>query len=488
MVNRVLIRLKVVQLLYSYMLTRSEFKIEMPVETSSPDRRYSYESYAELLLLVLALSGRRVVTEGAVPASVRGAVSGAKFADTKMSAALMANDEVRRLIADHGDRMRSFDAAIPEAVARLKNSTGYRVFSKVKGAEVSDEIAFWTSAIRTTLIKTEAVVNALRTNPNFTVRGMEMGAKMVIETLNGFSDTRSVLASCKNDLKRSLDSAYALYNNLVWLPVEIVRAQAARLEANASKYLPTDEDLNPDRRFVDSEYIRAIEENPALAEWIEKNGFVFANDPVLIDDLLEAVVASACYREYMDAPGAKSLEEEAELWRKLMRQVIIPSDDLCEALEGKNIFWNDDLEVMSSFALKTLRLIGKEGSAAQLLPEYKDEEDAEFGAHLFDAVVTHMDEYRDLIDSFVNTSKWDTERLALIDIVILRTALAEVLEFPKIPLQVTANEYVEIANWYSTSRSGAFVNGILAAITEKLRADGRINKSFSNSSTSKSKK
>ncbi|MDE6262075.1 MAG: hypothetical protein K2M09_02075, partial [Muribaculaceae bacterium] len=64
MVNRVLIRLKVVQMLYSYMLTRSEFKIEMPAETSSPDRRYSFKAYAELLLLILGLSGRRVVTEG----------------------------------------------------------------------------------------------------------------------------------------------------------------------------------------------------------------------------------------------------------------------------------------------------------------------------------------------------------------------------------------------------------------------------------------
>lgn len=481
MVNRVLIRMKVVQLLYSYMLTRSEFKIEMPVETSSPDRRYSYKAYAELLLLILELSGRRVVTEGVVSPVVTGAVKGAKFTDTKMSAALMANDEVRALISEFGDRMRSFDSAVPEAVARLKNSTGYRVFSKVKSPEVGDEIAFWTSAIRATLIKTEAVVNALRTNPDFTVRGMEMGAKMLVETLNGFSDTRSVLATCRNDLKRSLDYAYALYNTLLWLPVEITKAKADRLEANASKYLPTDEDLNPDRRFVDSAFVQSIESHEGLTQWNEEHPFAFAGDPILIEHLLDAVLASTYYKEYMEVPGQKTMDEQAELWRQLMRHVILPSDDLAEALENKSIFWNDDLEVMSSFALKTLRQIGKEGVNAPLLPEFKDEEDAEFGAKLFDAVVSHMDEYRELIDGFVNTSKWDTERLALMDIVILRTALAEVIEFPKIPLQVTANEYVEIANWYSTSRSGAFVNGILAAITEKLRADGRIQKTFNNS-------
>ncbi|MBD5293662.1 MAG: transcription antitermination protein NusB [Bacteroides sp.] len=480
MVNRVLIRLKVVQMLYSYMLTRSEFKIEMPAETSSPDRRYSFKAYAELLLLILELSGRRVVNEGIVPASVTGAVRGAKFEDTRMSVALMANEEVRDLINKYGIRMRSFDAAVPEAVARLKGSTAYRVFSKVKGATVADEITFWTTAIRSTLIKTDAVIAALRTDPDFTVRGMEMGAKMLIETLQGFSDTRSVLSSCKNDLMRSLQSAYALYKSLVWLPVDITRAQAERLEANAAKYLPTDEDLNPDRRFVDAAFIRAIEENPAFEEWDREHPYAFANDHVLIENLLNQILSSTYYQEFMSAPGHKSREDEAELWRQLIRHVILPSDDLAESLENRSIFWNDDLEVMSSFALKTLRQIGREGAEVALLPEFKDEEDAEFGFKLFDAVVNHMDEYRELIDSFVNTSKWDTERLALMDIVILRTALAEVLEFPKIPLQVTANEYVEIANCYSTARSGAFINGMLAAITEKLRAEGRIQKSFSN--------
>ena len=88
------------------------------------------------------------------------------------------------------------------------------------------------------------------------------------------------------------------------------------------------------------------------------------------------------------------------------------------------------------------------------------------------------DEYRALIDEFINTKKWDADRVALMDTVILETALAEAIGFPNIPLTVTANEYVEIANWYSTSRSGAFVNGMLASISEKLRKEGRIAKKF----------
>ena len=112
------------------------------------------------------------------------------------------------------------------------------------------------------------------------------------------------------------------------------------------------------------------------------------------------------------------------------------------------------------------------------MPEFKDEEDAEFGKKLFDSVVTHREEYRTLIDEFINAKRWDSERVALMDVIILQTALAEAIDFPNIPLSVTTNEYVEIANWYSTSRSGSFINGMLAAMTDKLRKEGRIIKKF----------
>jgi N utilization substance protein B len=112
------------------------------------------------------------------------------------------------------------------------------------------------------------------------------------------------------------------------------------------------------------------------------------------------------------------------------------------------------------------------------MPEFKDDEDAAFGTRLFGLVVDHREEYRELIDEFINVKRWDSERLALMDIVILQTALAEVLEFPGIPLTVTANEYVEIANWYSNPRSGSFINGMLVAITDKLRREGRTLKDF----------
>lgn len=478
MVNRVLIRMKVVQLLYSYMLSRSEFKVETPVETSSPDRRYSYVAYSRLMLLLLELSGYKVNAASTVSPSVSAAISGTRFAGTKVAKFLSANDDVRNIINTYGSSMAVFDASLPELAVRLKAIPAYRTLSKIKPTDVtpSDEIAYWTSAIQA-IVKQPDVIEAFHADEQFTNRGLEMGVKMLTETLRTYSDTRNLLANCKKDLQRSLDRAYDLYHWLLWLPVEIVRAEDARLEANKNKYLPTEEDLNPDRRLADSKLAATIAAHPDMQKYLADKGIDWNADLTLIPHLLDAVLKSEVYQDYVSTPGEKSIEDDVELWRKLFKQIILPSDDLAEVLENKSIYWNDDIEIMSSFALKTMRQLASDPQVA-LQPEFKDEDDASFGNLLFESVVKNREEFRVLIDEFINSKRWDTERVALMDIVILQTAMAEAIDFPNIPLSVTTNEYVEIANWYSTARSGSFINGMLAAITEKLRNEGRIMKKF----------
>ncbi len=478
MVNRVLIRLKVVQVLYSYLLSRSEFKIEVPVETSSRDRRYSYSAYADMLLVLLEMSGWKVQSDRNIPVSVSSAIINAPYADSATTRFLMGNDEVRELIRTRGSRMAAFDEAVIEFASRLKASSPYRELLKIRRPEVADEIAFWTSALRLVAPKTPALVEALRTDPDFTVRGMEMGLKMLAETLSNYSDTRNVLTDCRRDLRKSLDKAYELYHALLWLPVELTRAQEQRIEAAKEKYLPTPEERNPDMRFVNNKFVEAMAVNHDMEEYRKSNPFTWADDPILIQRLLDQVIGSDIYKSYMDTPGEKTMAEDCDLWRSLLKNVIVPSDDICDDLESKSIFWNDDIDVMSSFAIKTIKAFAKDGADTHLLPQFKDDEDGKFGLELFNAAVDHRVEYRELIDEFINTKRWDVERVALMDVVILFTALAEVMTFPSIPLTVTANEYVEIANRYSNPRSGAFVNGMLAAITEKLRGEGKIHKEW----------
>lgn len=141
------------------------------------------------------------------------------------------------------------------------------------------------------------------------------------------------------------------------------------------------------------------------------------------------------------------------------------------------MYWNDDLHVVGTFVLKTIRKFGQsktEGADIRLLPQFKDDEDSRFGARLFEIAVKNCQEYRELIDSFVNEHRWDSERLAFMDIVVMVTAITELLNFPAIPIAVTLNEYIEIANAYSTPRSGAFINGILYSVINHLKSEGKL--------------
>ena len=131
---------------------------------------------------------------------------------------------------------------------------------------------------------------------------------------------------------------------------------------------------------------------------------------------------------------------DCEFWRNVMRTIILPSDDLAEALEAKSIFWNDDLSIMGTFVLKTIKqFAGSQDKEVKFLPQYKDEEDENFGPDLFRYAVENRETYRSYIDRFINSSQWDPERLAFMDIVIMIAAIAELINYPAIPVPVTMN-------------------------------------------------
>ena len=110
------------------------------------------------------------------------------------------------------------------------------------------------------------------------------------------------------------------------------------------------------------------------------------------------------------------------------------------------------------------------------MPMYKDDEDAKFGRELFEATVKNHAVYRGYIDEALNTQHWDSERLAYMDVVIMETAIAEILNFPKIPIQASLNEYIEIAKCYSSGKSGSFINGLLASVITNLKESGKLRK------------
>ncbi len=475
MVNRVLIRIKVIQILYSYLLTRSEFKIEGAPETTSHDRLFAYKVYVDMMLLMLELSGY-----GAHSNSLRSplaeACDNAKLRDNRMVKALSTEDAIRRLILKGNTNIEAFDSLLAGLYEAITNSTAYRSYVRKKERTVVDDVTLWTTLIPTVLAKSEALVLKLRELGGYTVRGFDYGVKMVCDTLKEFSDNRSLLFDAKSALARSLDKAYELYHALLLLPIYITRLEDERLETARTKYMATPEDLNPNMRFVENAFVRAIAENPSMKAYLKAMPISWDNEPLLIRSLLDNILNSEIYKEYM-ASTVTDYNTDCELWRNLMRTVILPSDDLAEVLENSSVYWNDDLQIMGTFVLKTIKQFATaEGGEVELLPQFKDDEDAAFGEDLFMLVVNNQEKYREYIDKFIDHKQWDSERIAFMDVVIMSTAIAELLNFPLIPVPVTLNEYIEIANSYSTAKSGQFINGILYSVIKYLKEEGILTK------------
>ena len=478
MINRVLIRINVVQLLYSYLLTQTEFKIEPPVENPSRDKKYGYELYLDLLMMVMEMSGFDV-SSGRRQSLLHGVTLNKHIDHNALARSLNGLDEIRAIILRDRSGVARFAPVIPSIYEAISSLPAYKSYSRIKKPELKDDVALWSSIITNLVANNPEFMAVARKDPGFTVAGFTRGINSLMHTLNEYNDNRGLFNHARNALDYSLNKAHELYHSLLLLSVELTRMQDQRLDAAKHKYLPTDEDLNPNMRFVENKFVKALSENPDFIEYLDERKLNWDADVLMIRDMLDKIIESDLYRDYMSLPGETTLEQDADFWRQVYKTIILPGDELADALESKSVYWNDDLHVMGTFVLKTIRRFGqsKDGGAdVRLLPQYKDEEDSRFGADLFELAIKNYPAYRELIDSFVNKNRWDAERLAFMDIVIMVTALAEILNFPAIPLAVSLNEYIEIANAYSTPRSGAFINGILYSVINHLKEEGKLMK------------
>lgn len=283
------------------------------------------------------------------------------------------------------------------------------------------------------------------------------------------------LTTAKKELTKSLDKSYELYNALLKLMIELTDVQDLRLDEAKHKFLPTEEDLNPNMRFVENEFVKRLRADQTLADFVDDKKINWRDDELFVRLLLDKILRSEEYQEYMEMPKT-SLVRDGEVWYQLMKKVVLPDENLLEHLQSMSVYYtDDDLQIMGQFVMKTIRRFEDEESEP-VLPQYKNDDDSKFGEQLFSKAVAEMEENNSYIDQFVKTEKWDVERIALMDRVVMCTALTEIRNYPSIPVNVSLNEYIELAKDYSTPRSGQFVNGILNAVVNKLRADKVINK------------
>jgi len=282
------------------------------------------------------------------------------------------------------------------------------------------------------------------------------------------------LDTAEKELLFSLSKAYDLYHYLLILMIDETRFAFELLEQKEQLNRVAHKEEVISHRFVDNKFVAQLEANKQLSDFRENKKWSWRDERTYLKSLYEKIQESDYFQAYMSAEK-NDYDADKELWRKIYKNIIMKDEQIDDILEEQSLYWNDDKEIVDTFVLKTIkRFDSTKGEEQELLPEFKDIEDREFATRLFRRAITNDEYYRDLIAQSVRN--WEFNRLAFMDVIIMQVAVAEILSFPQIPTSVTINEFVEIAKYYSTSKSAGYVNGIIDNIARRLKRENKITK------------
>ena len=297
--------------------------------------------------------------------------------------------------------------------------------------------------------------------------------KIVQLTYAYYQNGNHNMDNAEKELLFSLSKAYDLYNCLLSLIVAVSREAHLHYDVEVARARREGKDV-PSGKFANNRFAMQLEENKQLCEYMETQKQSWADNIEFVRNLLSQMEQSQIYKDYIDSPE-DSYEDDREVWRKLYKALIMENENLDSLLEERSLYWNDDKEIVDTFVLKTIKRFDPKNKAKQeLLPEFKDEEDKDFAVKLFRATILNADQYQRFMSE--TSRNWDFSRLAYMDVVIMQIAIAEMMNFPNIPVSVTINEYVDLAKLYSTPKSGSYINGMLDAIAHYLADTGKMMK------------
>lgn len=302
---------------------------------------------------------------------------------------------------------------------------------------------------------------------------MRIKALMALYAFNRREDEDIALA--EKELLFSIDKTYDLYHYLLLLILEVADIAAEKIDQALQKRMPTPEDLNPKRRFIDNQVIGQLRKNKAFNDYVSSKKLSWVNYPHIPRLLYNRMIAWETYEEYMSSE-IHSYSADKKFIVNLVTKLFAESEDLESNFEEQSIYWNDDTEYVIVMIEKTIKKFKADNNEnTPLMPLYKNHEDEDFVKILFRKAVLHTKQCSELIEN--NTTNWEVERIALMDILVMQLAITEIIEFPEIPVKVTLNEYIEIAKYYCTPKSSTFVNGILDNIVKEIREKGLFRKS-----------
>lgn len=284
----------------------------------------------------------------------------------------------------------------------------------------------------------------------------------------------SNLPQAERHLLEGVENLYKLFVYQLSFWVEVKKFAERRIEENKQKHFPTEEDLNPNMKFVNNRILNALDDNKHLMSLEEKYKINWADSREdFIRKLYVKLTETPEYQEYM-SNGKDSFSDDKRFLDTVIDTYMPENGLLFDYYSDRDLSFNSDYQVATYLLWKFINDLSASFDASSKLPPiYKaEEDDKEFVIKLFEKTILHSGEYRELVSA--NISNWDYDRLALMDKILIFMALTEFCEFHSIPVKVTINEYIEISKFYSTPESRRFVNGMLDKLASVLKENGKL--------------
>lgn len=272
-------------------------------------------------------------------------------------------------------------------------------------------------------------------------------------------------------LKFSIKKMFDLYVLMLQLLVKVQKLAEQKMEISKKKYLATQEDLSPNLKFINNRLIRKIAESSAVAlhleaqkldDWQENDEYV----KIIWDQLHK----SDLYKKYLNTVE-DSYKVDKSFVIDFYKEIIAPNEKLADYFEDVNITWVDDIPFVNTWVVRTLNKQNTNGNFL-LGSLYKNSDDEEFVSELFKKIILNHHKFEEDIKK--HTPNWESDRIADLDMILIKMGICEFLHFPSIPTRVTINEYIEIAKDYSTQKSSYFVNGVLDKLSRDYSQSKRL--------------
>ena len=293
-----------------------------------------------------------------------------------------------------------------------------------------------------------------------------------MQSLYAFYSKKDIsISKSENEMLRQIQDISNLKLAVLSLFLFLFRHADSFFEDNKNKFLPKDEDLNPNKKFIDNFFYDFFLSNKTLMTKLE-NFSVFwnDNDHDIIRKIFKDIVQSKLYSDYLNN-DEKSYENDIKFFNNILNEIILNNEILHHILEEKSIYWIDDLPfvatiIMGDFKIKKIKL---------LKSVFKNSSDKDFAIDLYRGAIKYDKEYEKVIID--KAQNWDIERIAIMDQIMIKMAFCEILNMPELPVKVSLNEYIEISKYYSTNKSKMFINGLIDSAVKDFTVKKMIKKS-----------